>query len=81
MENWEKAKLIADKFGVLQKEDGDINDDVLLAIESALSQHDVSSRRELLVAFTTHILDKLTEYEGQEINEEMVDDFLATNSY
>ena len=81
MENWEKAKLIADKFGVLQKEDGDINDDVLSAIESALSQHDVSSRRELLVAFTTHILDKLTEYEGQEINEEMVDDFLATNSY
>lgn len=51
MENWEKAKLIADKFGVLQKEDGDINDDVLLAIESALSQHDVSRQSELLCDF------------------------------
>lgn len=51
MENWEKAKLIADKFDVLQKEDGDINDDVLLAIESALSQHDVSRQSELLCDF------------------------------
>lgn len=51
MENWEKAKLIADKFGVLQKEDGDINDDVLLAIESAFSQHDVSRQSELLCDF------------------------------
>lgn len=51
MENWEKAKLIADKFGVLQKDDGDINDDVLLAIESALSQHDVSRQSELLCDF------------------------------
>lgn len=49
MDNWEKAKLIADKFGVLQKENGDINDDVLLAIESALSQHYVSGRSEQLV--------------------------------
>ena len=37
----------------------------------------VSNQRELLIAYNKHILDKLTEYEGEEINDKMVDDFIG----
>lgn len=37
----------------------------------------VSNRRELLIAYNKHILDRLTEYEGEEICDNMVDDFIG----
>lgn len=37
----------------------------------------VSNRRELLIAYNKHILDRLTEYEGDEICDNMVDEFIG----
>jgi len=37
----------------------------------------VSNRRKLLIAHNKHILDRLTEYEGDEICDKMVDDFIG----